>query len=142
MKNMLLIGAILLSGTAAAGEKVFLMDQLPRFAGDTVLLKDMSYVLYAARPCALPIVHAKDMLGGTVRYGDGEHKLCWGLTLRKYVVIVDDLGESEAPAPLSIYRAAEISGNGSAVIIKSMDNKKDYEPCPQLGPDRWCRKTY
>lgn len=140
MKKILLLGA-LLSGAATAEEKVLLMDQLPHFVGDTVRVVDMSYALYPDRPCELPIVHAKDMRAGYVQYGDGQHKLCWGLTLRRDVVIVDDLGDSEPPYPLDIYRQAELRGSGTAVITKSMDNRNDYEPCPQLGPDRWCRKT-
>lgn len=119
MKKMLLIGTMLLSGAAMAGEKVLLMDQLPRKAGDQVQLSEMSYVLYKERPCALPIVHAKDMRGGTVRYGEGVHKLCWGLTLRNDVVIVDDLGESQQAVPMSVYRPAELHGAGAAVITRS-----------------------
>lgn len=141
MKRLLFIG-MLLAGSAVAGERVLLMDQLPRFVGDTVQLKDMSYVLYAKRPCALPLIHAKDMLGGRVLYGDGPHKVCWGMTLRNEIVVIDDFGESGQPAPEWVYRVAELNSNGTATIIKSKDNKKDYEPCPNLGPDRWCRKTY
>lgn len=142
MKKVLFIGALLFSGLSVAGEQVLLLDQLPRFAGDQVKLEDMSYVLYKERPCSLPIVHAKDMRGGTVRYGDGLHKLCWGLTLRNEVITVDDLGESSAPAPMSVYRLAVLDNSGGATITKSALNKKNYEPCPQLGPDRWCPKTY
>lgn len=141
MKKMMLIVAMAIAGQTAAGEKVLVLDQLPRFAGDTVKLKDMSYALYPDRPCELPIVHAKDMRAGHVQYGDGQHKLCWGLTLRRDVVIVDDLGDSEPPYPLEIYRQAELRSAGTAVITKSMNNRKDYEPCPQLGADRWCKKT-
>ncbi|MDF3936653.1 hypothetical protein [Pseudomonas citronellolis] len=119
MKKVLLIGALLFSGMSAAGEQVLLMDQAQRKAGDQVNLADMSYVLYKERPCGLPIVHAKDMRGGTVRYGDGIHKLCWGLTLRSDVVVVDDLGESPQAVPMSVYRAAELRGDGSAVITKA-----------------------
>lgn len=119
MKKVLFVGALLLSGISAAGEKVLLMDQAQRKAGDQVQLSDMSYVLYKERPCSLPIVHAKDMRGGTVRYGDGLHKLCWGLTLRNDVVIVDDLGESAQAVPMSVYRAAELRGDTSAVITQT-----------------------
>ena len=141
MRKLVSVGMLLLSCTAVAGERVLLMDQLPRFAGDVVKMQDMTYALYPDRPCDLPLVHAKDMKGGFVRYGDGPHKLCWGTTLRNDVLIVDDLGETAPPVPISGYRVAEISTPGSATIIKSMENKKDYEPCPKsYGPDRWCRK--
>lgn len=119
MKKVLFVGALLFSGISVAGEQVLLMDQSQRKPGDQVKLTDMSYVLYKDRPCALPIVHAKDMRGGTARYGDGLHKLCWGLTLRNDVVIVDDLGESAPAVPMSIYRAAELQGDGLAVITKA-----------------------
>lgn len=142
MKKVLFVGALLFSDISAAGEQVLVLDQLPRFVGDQVKLMDMSYVLYKERPCKLPIVHAKDMLGGEVRYGDGVHQLCWGLTLRNDVVTVDDLGESSAPAPISVYRSAVVDKSGIATITKSALNRKDYEPCPQLGADRWCPKTY
>ncbi|MDG9858221.1 hypothetical protein N7403_30605 [Pseudomonas nitroreducens] len=142
MKKVLFVGALLFSDVSAAAEQVLLLDQLPRFVGDQVNLVDMSYVLFKERPCLLPIVHAKDMLGGEVRYGDGVHKLCWGLTLRQEVIIVDDLGDSSPPAPISTYFSAILANNGTARITKSLYNKKNYEPCPQLGPDRWCQKTY
>lgn len=119
MKTMLFVGALLFSGMSAAGEQVLLMDQVQRKAGDQVQLSEVSYVLYKERACGLPIVHAKDMRGGTVRYGDGVHKLCWGLTLRNDVVIVDDLGESAPAVPMSVYRAAELRGEGTAVITKA-----------------------
>lgn len=119
MKKVMFVGALLFSGLSAAGEPVLLMDQVQRKVGDQVKLADMSYVLYKERPCTLPIVHAKDMRGGTVRYGDGLHKLCWGLTLRNDVVIVDDLGESAPAVPISVYRAAELRGEGLAEITKA-----------------------
>lgn len=118
------------------------MDELPRFAGDSVKMLDMTYVLYPDRPCDLPLVHAKDMNGGFVRYGNGPHKLCWRTTLRKDVLIIDDLGESAAPVPISAYREAEITTPGIATIIRSNNDKKDFVPCPKsFGPDRWCRKN-
>lgn len=141
MRKLISAGMLLMSCAAMGGEKALLLDPLPRFAGDTVKMMDMTYILYPDRPCDLPIVHAKDMNGGFVRYGDGPHKLCWGTTLRKTIVIVDDLGESAAPAPVSTYRKAEISQPGTAKIVESLDQKKDYAPCPKsYGPDRWCRK--
>lgn len=123
-----------------AGEKVFVMSQLAYFANDTVNLSEMSYILFVDRKCELPIIHAKDMNGGIVRYGNGPHKLCWGVTLSQEVIVVDDMGNTQNQGPLYVYMAGELLGDGSVKIVRSMHNKKDYEPCSKNNDGRWCRK--
>ncbi|MDH0287671.1 hypothetical protein N7414_00980 [Pseudomonas sp. GD04087] len=118
MKKMLLIGAMLLSGTAAAETVLFEPADGRRYVGDEFNAREAKQVLYQDRPCQLPIVNAKDMheYASPITHPS---KACWGRLLGGDVVVVFDDGYT-LKMPESAFVTATVDKTGQARVTKSV----------------------
>jgi hypothetical protein len=140
LKRALAVILISLSSTAFA--ETVLVDPGPNhmFVGDQFDARIATEVLYEDRPCKLPITEAKDMREYTTTGIAIPMKGCWGRTLGGGVLRVLENGTTMR-ATETAYVVAKVDKTGAAVIMKSIYDRKNYEPCKRAyQKGQWCLK--
>ncbi|MDI2595030.1 hypothetical protein POF45_26935 [Pseudomonas sp. 681] len=140
MKKLLAI--MLIASAPSAFAETVLVDPGPNhmFVGEQFDARVATEVLYEDRPCKLPITEAKNMREYTTTGVAVPMKGCWGRTLGGGVIRILENGMTMR-ATEAAYVVAQVDKTGAAVVMKSVYDRKNYEPCKRAYQrGQWCLK--